>query len=206
MTGAYHVIRAALRDTWSDLLTTALVNLLWLIFTALVVTAPPATLALFYTANRIAHGDPTDPGDFLRAVWRFFGVGWRWGLLNAAVIFLLVGDVFLTGRLSQSSVARFAQGLYLAALGVWLLLQLYLLPFLFEQEIPRLRLALRNAAVLLGANIPFSLAFALLLLAALLAGATLFLVTLAAGSVFLSLAANHAVLDRLAAHRAPPGQ
>jgi len=206
MTGAWHIIRVALRDTWNDLLTTALVNLLWLVLTLLVVTAPPATLALFYTANRIAHGEPTDTGDFLRAVPRFFAVGWRWGLLNAAVIFLLVGDVFLTGRLSQSSVARFAQGLYLAALGVWLLLQLYLLPFLFEQEIPRLRLALRNAAVLLGANIPFSLAFALLLLAALLAGATLFLVTLAAGSVFLSLAANHAVLDRLATHRAPPGQ
>jgi len=202
MNDAWHVIRAALRDTWNDLLTTAVVNLLWLVLTLLVVTAPPAMLALFYVGNRIAHGEPTDPGDFLRAVRRFFGAGWRWGLVNGALVFILIADVILTGRLSQSSGARFAQGLYLAGLGVWLLLQLYVLPFLCEQESPGLRQALRNGAVMMGANIRFSVALGILLLIALLAGTAFFLVSVAAGGIFLALVGNHAVLNRLATHRA----
>ena len=98
MTDAWDVLRAALRDTWNDLLTTALCNLLWVFFSLLVVTAPPATLALFYVGNRIARGEPTDPGDFLRGVRHYFGVGWRWGLLHGFMLFFLVGDVILTGR------------------------------------------------------------------------------------------------------------
>ena len=122
MTEAWRVIRAALGDTWSDLLTTAVCNLLWMIFSLLIVTAPPATLALFYVGNRLAHGEPTDPRDFLQALPRYFGVGWRWGLVNGVMLFLLVGDVILTGRLSQSVGAQLVQGLFLAGLAVWLLL------------------------------------------------------------------------------------
>ena len=200
MTDAWNVLRAALRDTWNDLLTTALCNLLWILFTFLAVTAPPATLALFYVGNRIAHGEPTDPGDFLRAMRRYFGLGWRWGLLHGCVLFFLAGDVILTGQLSQSSVARLAQGFYLAVLGVWLLLQLYVLPFLFEQERPSVRLALRNGAAMLGGNLFFSVALALLVAGVLLAGTLLFLISFAAGGVFLALVGNHAVLNRLSAY------
>jgi hypothetical protein len=196
------VLRAALRDTWNDLLTTALVNLLWTLLTVLIIPGPPATLALFYVGHRLAHGEPTDPGDFLRALRRYFGLGWRWGLLNGAVLFLLIGDVILTARLSQSDVARLAQGFYLAVLGVWLLLQLYTLPFLFEQETPSLKLALRNSAVMLGRNVGFSVVWGLALAGMLLAGTLFFLVSLAAGGVFLALTGNHAVLNRLEAYRA----
>jgi hypothetical protein len=201
MADAWQVLRAALRDLWSDLFTTAVVNLLWAILTLLVVTAPPAMLALFYVGNRIARGDPTDPGDFVRAFLRFFGAGWRWGAVQAVMLVLLVGDVILTGQLSSSSGARLAQGLYLAALVVWLLLQLYTLPFLFEQETPSVRLALRNGALMLGSHPGFSVALGLLVLFALVAGTLLFFVTLAAGGVFVALVGNHAVLNRLAAQR-----
>lgn len=205
MREAWHVIRSALRHTWDDLFTTAVVNLLWLFFNLLVITGPPATLALFHVANRIARGEPTDPGDFLLAFRRYFKAGWRWGLLNYLVIFFLLGDVMLTGRLSQSELARMAQGFYWAALAVWLFLQLYLLPFLFEQEEVKVTQALRNGVVMLGRNIPFSLALALLLSAILLAGLLFFFVTLAAGSVFVALVANHAVLNRLEPFRSPQG-
>jgi hypothetical protein len=201
MTAAWNVLRAALRDTWNDLLTTALCNLLWILFSLLVVTAPPATLALFYVGNRIAHGEPTDAGDFLRGLRRYFGVGWRWGLLHGSLLFFLVGDVILTGQLSQSSVARLAQGFYLAVLGGWLLLQLYVLPFLFEQETLSVRTALRNGAMMLGGNVLFSATLGVLLLIALAAGTVFFFVTSAAGGVFVALVGNHAVLNRLAAYR-----
>ena len=159
-------------------------------------------MALFQVANRIAHGEATDPGDFLRALGRYFGVGWRWGVINGVMLFLLVGDVILTGRLSQSSAGHLAQGFFLAGLMVWLLLQLYALPLLFEQETPGVRLALRNAAVMLGRNVLFSVLLGVLIAAALLVGMFLFFVSFAAGGIFVALAANHAVLGRLAAYRA----
>jgi len=194
------VLRAALRDTWDDLFTTAVCNLLWLFFNLVLVTGPPATVALFYYANRLAHGEPTGVGDFLRAVRRYFGVGWRWGLVNGVLLFLLVGDVILTGQLSQSAGARLAQGFFLAGLLAWLLLQLYTLPFLFEQETPSVRLALRNGAAMLGNNLLFSVALGVWLGGILLLGTLLFMLSLAAGSVFLALVGNHAVLNRLNAY------
>ena len=206
MSQAWRVIHAALRDTWSDLLTTAVVNLLWMVFSLLIVTGPPAALALFYVGNRLAHGESTDPGDFLQALRRYFGVGWRWGLVNGVMLFLLVGDVILTGRLSQSAGAQVIQGLFLAGLAVWLLLQLYVLPFLLEQETPSVRLALRNGASMLGSNLLFSATLGILLIIALAVGTVFFLVTLAAGGVFVALVGNHAVLNRLAAHRVAQNQ
>jgi uncharacterized membrane protein YesL len=203
MAEAWHVVRAALRDTWGDLLTTAVVNLLWLVFTLVIVTAPPAALALFYVGHRIAHGDATDPRDFLQALGRYFRAGWRWGLIQGVVLFLLVGDVFLCGRLGGDSAAgRLAQGLYLGGLAIWLLLQLYALAFLFEQETPSMRLALRNGASMLGRNLVFSVTLGVLILLVLTVGTIVFLVTLAAGGVFVALVGNHAVLNRVAAHRA----
>ncbi|MEJ2208020.1 MAG: YesL family protein [Anaerolineae bacterium] len=198
---AWHVVRAALHDTWEDLLNTAIINLLWLILTVLVVTAPPAAVALFYTANRIARGEPTDPLDFLAAFRRYFGLGWRWGALQVVMLFLLVGDVYLSGRLSPAPAGRLAQGLYLAGLAFWLLLQVLSLAFLFEQESPSVRLALRNGVVMLGNNLLFSAALGLLVLLLLAAGVLFFCVASAAGGVFVALVGNHAVLNRLDARR-----
>lgn len=193
------IIRAALNDTADDLFTTAVVHLLWLILTLLVVTAPPATLALFYFSNRKAHGEVTDVGDFFYAFRRYFRTAWRWGLVNGFVVFFLGGDLILTGRLSQSSIAQLIQGFYLALLVVWLFLQLYALPMLFEQTEPSLRQAWRNAAIMLGKNIGFSAALAVALLIVLLVSTFFFLIIMAAGGLLVALIANHAVLNRLSA-------
>jgi hypothetical protein len=201
MREAWVVVRAALRQTWADVFTTLVVNLLWVFFNLLIVTGPPATLALFYVGNRIARGEPTDPGDFIAALRRYFGLGWRWGVVHWFVVFFLAGDVVLTGRLLPGDNGRIIQGFYLTLLVVWLFLQLYVLPLLFEQERPAIRQALRNGAVMFGRNLAFSLALAGLVAAVLLVGAAFFMVTMAAGAVFLALVGNHAVMNRLEGYR-----
>lgn len=201
MTEAWGIVRAALRQMWADIFTTLVVNLLWFFFNLLIITGPPATLALFYVANRIAHDEPTDPGDFMAALRRYFGAGWRWGALNLFILFFLVGDYILTGRLLEGDNARLVQGFYLLLLLIWLFLQLYVLPLLLEQERPELMQALRNAAVMFGRNLGFSLTLAGLVAAVLFVGVAFFLVTAAAGAIFLSLVGNHAVLNRLAPYR-----
>jgi hypothetical protein len=196
--GIVLIIRAALRDAADDLFTTAVTHLLWLVLTLPIITAPPAAVALFYVANRKAHGEVTDVGDFFLALRRYFWPAWRWGLANALLVFFLIGDLVLTGRLSQSPVARLIQGFYLVLLLIWLFLQLYALPFLLEQAEPSLRQAWRNAAVMLGKNVGFSLALAAALAVVLLLSTLFFLVVVAAGGLLVALIANHAVLDRLA--------
>jgi uncharacterized membrane protein YesL len=194
------IVRHSLGDLWSDLWTTAVVNLTWLVCQLLVLPGPPATLALFYYGNRLAHGEIADGGDFWQALRRSWRPAWRWGLVNLALLFLLIGDVRLTGGMGQSRAARFGQSFYLAALGGWCLLQLYTLPFLIEQEEASLHLALRNAAVMIGRNPAYSFALFLLLGLTLAAGTLLFLFSAAGGAVFLAIAGNRAVLNRLAVH------
>ncbi len=60
--------------------------------------------------------------------------------------------MILPGNLSRSGYARLAQGLYLAWLAGWIFLQIFALPFLFEQRQPSLRLVWRNGAALVGCN------------------------------------------------------
>ncbi len=198
------IIFGALQDAWADIWTVLVCNLLWTVSVLLIIPGPPATLALFTYSNLLAHGEMADFGDYWRAFRSQWGPAWRWGLVNLVVIVLLAGDFILTGQLSQSAFARFAQGFYVTALGAWLIVQLYALPFLIEQAGPSVRQALRNGAVMLGRNPVFSIFLSILLLVLLVAGIALFMLTLACGGVVVAAAGNRAVINRLEAHRQAP--
>lgn len=197
MKPALVVIGRSFRDLWGDFFTTALCNLIWLLSQVLIVPGPPATLALFFVANRLAHGEVTDPRDLLRALPSYFGLGWRWGAANLVLILILYGDFRLTGQLGDSILLRLVQGFYLALLVLWFQVQLLALPFLFEQVQPSLRQAWRNGLVLIMKHPIFSIGTGLLTVLVLLVGIPLFLLTLAAGGLFVALVGNHAVLNRL---------
>lgn len=197
---AIKIVGLAFRDIWQEFWTILIVHLLFLLGIILILPGPPAMLALFFYGNRIAHGESATERDFLNAVRRYWGPAWHWGVLNLFVIGLLTGDYYLTARLTDNtSIAAFIQGLYIVLLVAWLLLQLFALPFLFEQSEPLILQALRNAAVFIGRNLIFVLVFALLLLLSLAAGTLVFMLTFVFGSVFLAFAGNRAVLEHLEA-------
>lgn len=199
---AFTIVGRALRDLWQELGTVLIVQLLFLLGIVLILPAPPAILALFFYGNRIAHDEIASERDFLDALRRYWKPAWRWGVLNLLVIGLLTGDYFLTARLiDNTALASYVQGLYVALLAGWLLLQLFTLPFLFEQEEPRLLQALRNAAVLIGQNLVFVLVLGVLLVLSLAAGVLAFMLTFALGGAFLAFAGNRAVLAHLAPGR-----
>jgi uncharacterized membrane protein YesL len=195
------VIKASFGDVWEDVWTALVCTLLWVLSVILVIPMPPVTLALFYYANRRAHGEIADLKDFWAGLRGYWKAAYRWGFLNLAVLLLLALDYQFTGQLGGQAWVRYAQGLYLALGGVWILLQLYTLPFLLEQEKPSVREALRNAAVMLGKNPGFSALLFCMLAGLLLAGVLLFMVSVAAGGCFLAIAANRAVLNRLTRKR-----
>lgn len=202
---ALAVLRQALKDAWSDLWTVLVCNLVWLLAQLLIIPGPPATVALFYYSNQVAKGEQADFGDFWYGFRHYWKPAWRWGILNDVLLAILLGDYLLTGRLSHGAAGHLIQGFYLATLGIWLLIQLLMLPFLLEQETPNVRQALRNGAVMLGKNIGFSVILGILLALILLAGIPIFMLSFAFGGMLLASAGNHAVLNRLAVYRMPEG-
>lgn len=162
------------------------INLLWLVSCLPLVTAPSATLALFYAANQAARGLPGGWGAFWHGFRRDFRLSLRWGLLNAALLLVLASNVIFYGRFEETigSLARWGQGFFASLVWVWGLVQLYALPLLMEQDDRRLRLALRNSLVLVGRNPGFTLAFGLTV------GLVVVLVSLFAGPPWLVIGAG----------------
>lgn len=202
MADAWHVFRKTLSDLWDELYLLAIANILWVALNLLLVTGPPATAGLFVLTHRLACGQAASLRDFFAGLRRYFWRSWLWALVAGAGLFILGGDVVLTGRLSSAAYVIFIQGFFLMLLFLWAFLLLYALPLMLEQERPSLRLALRNALVMFATNQVFSATlFGLALLVALLSTllvAPWGIITV----VFLALLGSHAVLDRLEAYRA----
>ncbi|HSL44657.1 MAG TPA: hypothetical protein VK897_14570 [Anaerolineales bacterium] len=198
MSAALRTLGLAFRDTWQELWTILVIHVLFLLANILIIPGPPAILALFFYGNRIAHGEVANERDFLKAMRRYWKPAWRWGLLNVVVIGLLTGDYYLIGKLiDTSNTADFIQGLYITLLAGWILLQLFALPFLFEQERPSVPQALRNATVFIRKNLLFTFVLALLLALSLIAGTLAFMLSFALGGAFIAFASNRAVLQDL---------
>lgn len=198
MGSGWNVVRAGMRAALSDLFTTAVVQLLWYASLLTVVAGPPATVALFTVGRRLAHGEVTDVGDFLAALRRYAGAGWRWALVNGTVLSFLWADVVLTGRFVPAPYDRPFQSFYVSLFAIWCLLQIFVLAFLVEQETPSVRHALRNAVLLVGRHPGFAAAVWLLTVALLAAGTLLFLAIAVVGGVLVGAIGAHAVRDRLA--------
>jgi hypothetical protein len=197
---ALRIMGMAFRDVWKELWTILIIQLLFILGQLLIVTGPPATVALFFYGNRIARDELATEHDFLKAILHYWKPAWRWGGLNLLVIGLLAADYFLTGKwVANPDLASFAQRLYAALLIGWFLLQVFVLPFLFEQEQPVVGLALQNSMVFVRKNWILVLVLASLLGITLLIGILAFMLTFVFGAALIAFAANHAVIEDLAA-------
>jgi hypothetical protein len=197
---AFKILGRAFQDVWQELWTILIVQLLFLLGQVLIVLGPPVTVALFFYGNRIAHQEMATEKDFLNAIRQYWKPAWRWGALNFLVIGLLAGDYLLTGRLlNDPGLASFLQGLYVILLALWLLLQMFALPFLFEQEQPAVLQALRNATIFFRRNFVLVLIVSFLLALSLALGMLVFMLTFVVGAALTAFVGNRAVLEGLEA-------
>jgi hypothetical protein len=195
---ALKILGRAFVDVWQELWTILIVQLLFLLGQLLIILGPPVTVALFYYGNRIAHAELATERDFLRAIRQYWKPAWRWGGLNLLVIGVLAGDYFLTGRWSANpDLTSFLQGLYAILLTFWLVLQMFALPFLFEQQQPSVLQALRNATIFIRRNFIFVSSLCLLLVISLALGLLAFMLTFVFGAALIAFTGNHAVLESL---------
>lgn len=199
MNSALKILGLSFRDVWQELWTIFIVHLIFLLGNILILPGPPVTLALFFYGNKIAHGERADEDDFLGAIRSYWKPAWRWGLINLLTIGVLTGDYYLIGRMAANlNQAYLIQGFYITLMAGWVLLQLFALPFLFEQQQPSVLQALRNATVFIRRNLILVLALALLLVVSLTAGTLAFMLTFVFGGALIAFASNHAVLEHLA--------
>lgn len=197
MSAALRVTGRALRDAWDAFVQLALLNLVWFGLSLTVILLPPATVAMFQATHDLARGRAPSVGDFVRDVPRHFLPAWGWALLNVVVGVVL--GVNLAFYSNPEPVHLALRGLFLLATLLWVVSQLLVWPYRFEQADPSLRLALRNAllttlaaplfTVILGAVVALVVALSVALIAPL----PFF------SAAFLCLLGNHAVLDRLVA-------
>jgi uncharacterized membrane protein YesL len=169
MKRALRTFWGALKDFWDELFLLVLMNIVTVLLLIPVVTFPPALAGLWSAANLVAKGRAIGWRDYFKAFRRYFLKAWGLALLNGLVGIILVANILFYAPANvpfeiSPTLSFWIQALFLGVAFVWLIVQLYPMALLLEQEDQRLRVALRNAAVLFAANLGFTIVLALLLL------------------------------------------
>ena len=202
MSDVLSVVRRAIVDLWNNAFLVIFCSLVWLFLTLLIIPGPPATLALFAISAGIADQERLlEFRDYLKAVGRNFGVGWRWAAINIPVLLIVAVDIRAVPRMVSAEAAVSIQLALYLALGVWIVINWYALAFLFKQEKPSVLQALRNGGVLLLQHPWFSLLLALATALLLALSLVMVIVNMLFGPMLVALIGTHAVADRLSVYR-----
>lgn len=135
-------------------------NLIWFFCCLPIITAPPATAALYAITREIGYRRNMSWRDFFGYMGQYFFLGWRWGILNLAAVFIVLLNIWFYDNLALP-IALFLRWLWIAIGIIWLIIQQYCFPLILEQEKPRVFLATRNALVLCLRHPLFTLIYAL---------------------------------------------
>ncbi len=172
---AMSVFWQTLKDVWEELYSLGMVNLVWVfsflpmtliaevpsIYLAIpltlitLVAVPLATVGIYYVTRRVAQGKTFHFSDFIEGVKLHWWRSLIWVLVNAVVLYLIYTNlIFYPNIVHSPAVLALIGGLWIAAAGFWLAIQIYYWPMLLSQEKPNMLLAWKNAAFLFLAN-PF---------------------------------------------------
>ncbi|MBE2183530.1 MAG: DUF624 domain-containing protein [Anaerolineae bacterium] len=125
------------------------INLLWVIASLTVILLPPATAALFESAQRAFQNQPPTTGQFFVSMRRWFVLSWLIALANL----LILGGLFLLGRLVYPNEIPLA--MLAVATGCFVWVQFFFWPFLLLQTRPSPFQALRNSAFTIMSDLPY---------------------------------------------------
>jgi uncharacterized membrane protein YesL len=181
-------------------------NVVTLLLLLPVVTAPPALLALWDVANKVARGEPAGWADYYRALRSHFGRAWAIAALHIQVLGGIVVNLWFYAPGNNpfglsAQVALYIQALWVGVLLVWLLLSQYIPALVMEQDDLRMRTTLRNAVVLLVTRPGFAALLLLTLVVVSLLSAFFVLPWLLFTLSFIAVFSNEAVLLLLKSHR-----
>jgi uncharacterized membrane protein YesL len=169
MMQVFRVFWDALKNFWEELFLLVLMNIVTILLAIPVLTFPPALAGLWTAANRVANGKSIHWSDYFEGFRHYFWKAWGLALLNILVALVVLVNVrfyaldVVPFDISPS-LSMWIRAFFVGAAILWLIVQIYPMALLLEQYDKRLRVALRNAAVLFIAHPGFSILLALLLL------------------------------------------
>lgn len=194
---AFDVFLESLSEWWRDWLNMALLNVVWMLCWLTVLLGPPATMVAYRIASDFGRGGTLYPRELPGMLRRYFLQGWLWFLLQLVVATGVLVNLQFYARLGEP-IGPLLRGATLAVTALWLLLQIYTLPYLMEQGRGGLGLALRNSLLTTLASPLYTLVLGIIV--GVLAAACLRLPFLLLFGVpmLIALIGSIAVRDRLA--------
>lgn len=206
MKNVFRVLWEALKDLWDELFLLLLMNIVTVLLLFPVVTFPPALAGLWNAGNLAAKGKSISWRDYFEGFRRYFLKAWGLALLNVLVVAIAFTNVrFYTPGVApfeiSDTLSTWIGGFFTAVAFLWLVLQLYPMAALLEQEDQRLRVALRNSAVLFITNPGFTIVLALLLLLVAVISTLLTIPWVLITLAIFAVVCNKAVLHLLKPHR-----
>lgn len=168
----WSIIKLAAGDIWDEMLHLLVFNAIWLLGSLLILPWPYLTFGLFFTAYDISQGKAIKLNSLFVRPARLWKQAYLWGAVNllAALLFWFNLNFY---RNFATSWAATIQIVFVALLLLWSVWQLLALPIYPRLEQPGLRLALRNAAIVLG-RYPFAVLMLVVIVTLLLLIAVIF--------------------------------
>ncbi len=202
MIEAGRVIVKTVKDIWGEMFMLVLMNLFTLLCTVVIIPGPPAWAALYAMCNRVANDYAISWEGYFKAFREYFVKSWIYALVSGVIGVLIAFNFFwYPSQFGDAAWVPWVQGAWLAVGFFWVAINLYVYPFMMEQEDKRWRVAVRNAALVAGANPLFTLV--LLVFTGILLGISLVLtpIMVLLGFSFVAMVGSEAVVNRVSAFR-----
>jgi len=146
----FHLLRETFQFVMANLFDITLTTVAWLLLQLPIVTAPAATVGVYYFARQALLQDEAQFRDFVQGLKLYFWRSWLIALPELLLVALLAYDVYFF--LSQEEpIGQLWASIPMAALGFLLVLQNYVLVF-FVRENGALWTSLKRATLLALTN------------------------------------------------------
>ena len=190
------VVWAALRDWYDDLVGVIVINMLWALSWLTIVLGPPATFGVYQYAHYIAHGSNEGVSGLWEGMKRYFIKSWL------AFALFLIGDIVIGVNIIfywkiNTLWSAGIGGLFIFLLILWLVTWFYALAYLFEQETPSLKMALKNGLFTIFAAPGYTFVVAGLAFSLIAISLALIIPLLFGLPVLVAMIATRSVRDRL---------
>ena len=148
----WDVIKKSGGDIWDEILYLIIFNVIWLLGTTLIIPCPFVTFGLFFTVRDIGQGKGIKFVTFFAHAYRMWKQAYIWGGINLLVLVILgINIKFYAGFANAGSQwAAFVQIFIWGLTFLWSVVQLVALPLYPRLEKPGFKIAIRNAAILVG--------------------------------------------------------
>ena len=151
MSDPVQVVGRAFRIWWDEFVVMLALNAVWFLLQLPVITAAPATAAVYALARRSYQGDYWGPREAWAVFRRLFWPAWRWGLLNLAILLVVAVNLTTFWR-APGTIWQLLRPLWALGALFWLALNLFYWPFWLAQEDKRMRVTYTNCVRFLLLN------------------------------------------------------